>query len=216
MKIVASGSITSWQIDGEEVEPVADLTFLGSKITVDCDWGSKIKRHFLLERKAMKNLDSILKSRGITLLTNVWIVKSMVFFISHVWMWEVNHKEGWVLKMDAFKLWCWRRLLREPWPEQIKPVNPPGNQLWIFFGRIDPEAEASILWPHDAKRWLTGKDPDPGKDWRQEEKGITEDEMMRWHHGHNRHELKQTPGDSEGQGSLKCCSPWGRKELDKT
>ena len=99
-------------------------------------------------------------------------------------MWELNHKLGWVLKMDAFKLWCWRRLLRKPWPEQIKPVNPHGNQLWIFFGRIDPEAEASVLWPRDAKSWLTGKDPDPWKEWRQE-KGITEDEMMRWHHWHN-------------------------------
>ena len=101
MKIVASGSITSWQIDGEEVEPVADLTFLGSKITVDCDWGSKIKRHFLLERKAMKNLDSILKSRGITLLTNVWIVKSMVFSL------VMYGCEKWTIK----KAECWKWML---------------------------------------------------------------------------------------------------------
>ena len=106
MKIVASGSITSWQIDGEEVEPVADLTFLGSKITVDCDWGSKIKRHFLLERKAMKNLDSILKSRDITLLTKVRIVKSMVFpvLMYRCESWAIKKAEHW--KIDAFELWC--------------------------------------------------------------------------------------------------------------
>ena len=114
MKIVASGSITSWQIDGEDVEPVTDLTFLGSKITVDCDCSSKIKRHFLLERKAMKNLESILKSRGITLLTNVWIVKSMVFSL------VMYRCESWTLKkaecqrIDAFELWGWRRLSRVP------------------------------------------------------------------------------------------------------
>ena len=102
-----------------------------------------------------------------------------------------------------------------PWDsKEIKPVNPKGNQPWILIGRID--AEAPILLPPDVKSWLIVKDPDAGKDWRQEEKGTTEDEMVGWHHWLNGHEFEQTLGDSEGQGSLVCCSPWGCKELDKT
>ena len=95
--------------------------------------------------------------------------------------------------------------------KEIKPVNPKGKQPLIFFGRIDAEAEAPILWPPDVKRQLTGKDPDAGKDRGQEEKGETEDEMVGWHHRLNGHEFEQTPGDSEGQGSLVCCSPRGHK-----
>ena len=97
------------------------------------------------------------------------------------------------------------KTLESPWDyEEIKPVNPKGNQPQIFIGRTDPEAEAPILWPHDAKSWLIGKDPDAGKDWGQEAKGITEDEMVGWHHWINGCEFEQTPGDSEGQGSLDC------------
>ena len=99
---------------------------------------------------------------------------------------------------------------------EIKAVNPKGNQPWIFFERTDVEAEAPILWPPDAKSQLTEKDPDAGKDWRQEEKGKTEDEMVGWHHWLNGHEFEQTPGDGEGQEGLACCSPWGHKELDTT
>ena len=99
---------------------------------------------------------------------------------------------------------------------EIQPVNPKGNQPWIFIGRTDAEAKAPILWPPNAKNWLIGKDPDAGKDWRQEEKGTTEDEMVGWHHRLNRHEFDQTQGDSEGQGRLACCSPWGCKESDTT
>ena len=99
-------------------------------------------------------------------------------------------------------------------PKGIKPVNPKRNQPWIFIGKSDAEAETPVLWPPDAKSQLTGKDPDAGKDWRQEEKGTTEDEMVGWHHWLNRHEFEQTPGDSKGQGNLSCWSPWGRKELD--
>ena len=98
----------------------------------------------------------------------------------------------------------------------IKPVNPKGNQSWMFIGRTDAEAEAPILWPPDAKNWLTGKDPDAGKDWRQEEKGTTEDEMVGWHHRLDGHEFEQALGVSDGQGSLVCCSPWGHKESDMT
>ena len=100
--------------------------------------------------------------------------------------------------------------------KEIQSVHLKGNQSWIFIGRTDPEAEAPILWPPDAKNWLTGKDPDAGKDWRQEEKGMTEDEMVGWQHWLNGHEFEQTLGDSEGQGDLVCCSPRGCRELDTT
>ena len=100
--------------------------------------------------------------------------------------------------------------------EEIKPVNPKGNQSWIFFGRADAEAEALIPWPPDVKGWLIRKDPDAGKDWGQEEKGMTEDEMIWWHHQLDGYEFEQTPGVGDWQGSLACCSPWGRKELDMT
>ena len=99
---------------------------------------------------------------------------------------------------------------------EIKPVNSKGNQAWIFIGSTDGEAEAPILWPPDVKNWLVVKDPDAGKDWRQEEKGMTEDEMVGWHHWLDGHELEQALGVGDGQGSLVCCSPWGRKELDTT
>ena len=100
--------------------------------------------------------------------------------------------------------------------KKIKPVNPKENQPWIFIGRADAEAETPILWPSDSKSRLIGKDPDAGKDWRQKEKGMTEDKIVGWHHHLNGHESEQTPGDGEGQGSLACCSPWGRKESDRT
>ena len=157
-----------------------------------CILPDEIKRHLLLGRKAMKNLDSVLKSRDITLLTKVDIVKAMVFPSSHVWMWEMDHQEGW-----ASKNWCFWTLVLEKTLEspldskEIKPVNLKGNQPWIFIGRTDTQAKASILWPPDAKNWLTGKDPDAGKDWRLDEKGMTEDEMVGWHHWLNGHEFEQ-------------------------
>ena len=98
--------------------------------------------------------------------------------------------------------------------KEIKPVHPKGNQSWIFIGRTDAEAETPVLWPPDAKSWLPRKDPDDGKDWGQEEKGVTEDEMVGWHHWLHGHELEQILGESKGQGSLVCCSPWGYKESD--
>ena len=108
------------------------------------------------------------------------------------------------------------KTLESPLDSKIKLVNPEGNQSWIFIGRTDAEAEALILWPPDVKNWLIGKDPDSGKNWRQEEKGTTEDEMVGWHHWLNWHEFQQAPGVGDGQGSLACCSPWGCKELDTT
>ena len=100
--------------------------------------------------------------------------------------------------------------------KEIKPVHPKGNQSWIFIERTDAEAKTPIIWSPDAKNWLFGKDPDAEKDWKQEEKGTTEDETVRWHHRLNGHVFEQTPGDAEGQGSLACCSPSGHKEWDTT
>ena len=118
-------------------------------------------------------------------------------------------------KIDSFELWCWRRRLRVPWTAR-RSSQSKGNQSWIFIGRTDAEAEAPILWSSDSKSRLIRKDPDAGKDWRQEEKGTTEDKMVGWHQRLNGHEFKQAPGDGEGQGSLVCCSPWGCKESDTT
>jgi len=100
--------------------------------------------------------------------------------------------------------------------KETKPVQPKGNKSWIFIGRTDAEAEAPILWPPDVKNWFIGKDADAGKDWRQEEKGMTEDKMVGWHHQLNRHEFVQAPGIGDGQGSLACCSAWGHKQSDVT
>ena len=131
----------------------------------------------------MTNLDSILKSRDITLLTKVCLCQSYGFSSSHVWIWELDYKESRVLKN-----WClWtvvlEKTLKSPLDcKEIQSVHSKGNQSWIFIVRTDAEAETAILWPPDVKNWLTGKDPDAGKDWRQEEKGSTEDEKVGWHH----------------------------------
>ena len=127
-------------------------------------------------------------------------------------MWELDQKEGWVLKNWWFRIVVLEKTLESPWDSKIKSVSPKGNQSWRFFGRTDAEAEAPIVWPHDVKSWLIRKDPDAGKDWRQEEKGTAEDELVGWHCQLNGHEFDQALGDGEGQGSLMCCSPWGYKE----
>ena len=170
----------------------------------------------LLGRRAMTNLDSVLKSRDITLLTKVRLVKAMVFPVVMYGCESWTIKKAECRRIDAFELWCWRRLLSPLDCKEIQPVHPKGNQSWIFIGRTDVEAEAPILWPYDAKSWLTGKDPDAGKDWRQEEKGTREDEMAGWHHWLDGHEFEQVLGDSEGQGSLARFSPWGCKEWETT
>ena len=155
-----------------------------------------------------------LKCRDIALPTKVHIVKAMVFPVDIYGCesWTISKAECW--KTDAFELWCWTRFESPLDCKEIKPVNSKGNQSWVFTGRTDAEAEAPILGPPDAKSWLIRKDPDAGKDWGQEEKGAIEDEMVGWHHWCNGHEFEQVPGDSEGQGSLACCSPWGCKEWD--
>ena len=132
-------------------------------------------------------------------------------------MWDLDYNESWVQKN-----WCfWTVVLEETVASpldrnEIQLVHPKGNQSWIFTGRTDAEAEAPILWPPDAKNWLIGKDPDAGKDWRQEEKGTTEDERVGWHHRLSGHEFEQAPGVVDEQGGLACCGPWGRKESDTT
>ena len=134
------------------------------------------------------------------------------FSSSHVWMWELDYKESWVPKNWCFWIVELEKTLESPLDyKEIQPVHPKGNQSWIFIWRADAEAEAAILWPPDVKNWLNGKDPDVGKDWRQEEKGTTEDEMVGWHHQLDGHEFEQAQGIGYGQGSLACCSPWSRK-----
>ena len=143
--------------------------------------------------------------------------QSYGFSGSHIWMWELDHKESW-----APKNWCFWTMVLEKTLESpldfkgIQPVHPKGNQSWLFIWRTDAEAETPILWPPDLKNWLTGKGPDAGKDWRQEEKGMTEDEMIGWHHWLKGREFEQALGVGDGQGSLVCYSPWGHKESDTT
>ena len=142
--------------------------------------------------------------------------QSYVFSSSHVWMWELDHKESWVLKNWCFWTVVLEMTLKSPLDcKEMEPVNPKGNQLWIFIRRTKAEVDALKLWPPDVKSWLIRKDPDAGKDWRQE-KRTTEDEMAGWHHRLIRREFEQAPGGSEGRGSLTCCSPRGRKESDRT
>ena len=186
----------------------------GSKITADGDCSHEIKRHLLLGRKAMTNLDSILKSRDIILPTKVNLVKAMVFpaVMYGCESWTTKKAEHW--RINAFELWCWRRLSRVPWTARRSNQSILKNQSWIFIGRTDAEAETPIIWPTDMKNRLIGKDPDAGKGWRQ--KGMTEDEMVGWHHQLDGHEFEQAPGVGDGQGSLVCCSPWGHKDVDTT
>ena len=133
------------------------------------------------------------------------------------WMWELDYKESWALKHWCFWSVVLEKTLESPldW-KGIKPASPKGNQSWIFIGRTDAEAETPILWPCDAKNWLLGKDPDAGKDWRQEEKGTTENEMVGWHHWIDGHKCEHALGVDDGQGSLACCILWGCKESDMT
>ena len=143
--------------------------------------------------------------------------QSYGFSSSHVRMWELDYKESWVLKNWCFWTVVLEKTLESPLDcKEIKPVNPKGIQSWIFIGRTDAEAEALRLWPPNVKKWLIGEDPDAGKDWRQEEKGMTEDKMVGCYHWLDRHEFEQALVVGNGQGSLACCSPWGCKDLDMT
>ena len=139
------------------------------------------------------------------------------FSNSHVWMWELDCEESWVQKNWCFWTVVLEKTLESPLHcKEIQPVHSKGDQPWVFFGRNDAKAETPVLWPAHVKSWLIGKDPDAGRDWGQEEKGTTEDEMVGWHHGPDGHEFEWTPGDGDGQGGLACCDSWGRKESDTT
>ena len=165
-----------------------NFLFWGSKIIAEVTVAMKLKKLLLLGRKAVINLGSILESRDITLQTKVHLVMFPVVMYGCE-SWTIKKAE--CRRIDAFELWCWRRLLRVPWTaKKSNQSNPTGNQSWIFIGRIDAEAETPILWPPDAKNWLIWKDPDAGKDWRWEEKGTTEDEMVGWHHWLDGHEFE--------------------------
>ena len=175
---MVSSPITTWQIDGETMETVANFILLVSQITADGDCSHEIKRHLLLGRKAVTHLDNILKIRYITLWQSLYS-ESYYFSNSHVWLWELDHKEGWAPQNWCFWTVVLEKTLESPFDcKEIKPVNPKGDQSRIFIGGSNVEAEAPILWPPDAESWLIGKDTDAGKDWRQEEKGATEDEMV--------------------------------------
>ena len=132
-------------------------------------------------------------------------------------MWELDYKESWAQENWCFLTVVLEKTLKSPLDcKEIHPVHPKGDQSWIFIGRTDAEAETPILWPPDAKSWLPRKDLDAWKDWRQEEKRMTEDEMVGWHHWLSGHEFEQALGGGKGQRSLECCSPWGQKESDMT
>ena len=165
----------------------------------------------------MTNIDSIIKHRDITLPTKVHLVKAMFFSSSHVWMWELDYKESWALKNWFFWTVVLEKTLESPLDcKEIQPVYRKGNQSWMFIGSNDAESETPMIWPPDGKNWLTGKDLVAGKDWRQEEKGITEDEMVGWHYWLDGHEFEYAPVVGDGQGSLVSCRPWGHKGLDTT
>ena len=143
--------------------------------------------------------------------------QSYVFSSIHVWLWELEYKESWVLKDWCFWAMLLEKTLESPLgSKEIKPVNLKGNQSWIFIGRTNAEAETPVIWPPVGKNWLTGKDPDAGKDWRQEKKGMTEDDMVGWHHRLNGHESEQAPAVGDRQGSLVCWDSRGRKKSDTT
>ena len=198
------------------METVTNFIFLGSKITAVGDCSHEIKRYLLLGRKAMSNLDGILKSRNITLPTKVHLVKALVFLA------VMYGCDSWTIKKtECRRMDFWtvvlEKTLESPLDcKEILPVNPKGNQSWIFIGRTDAEAETPILWPRDVKNWLIWKDPDTGKDWRREKKGTTGNKMVGWYHRLNGHEFKQTPGAGDGQRSLVYCNPWGGRESDMT
>ena len=191
---------------GKQWKQWQTLIFGDSRITADVDCSHEIKRCLLLGRKAMTNLDSILKSRDITLPTMIHLVKAMVFPVVMYGCesWTVKKAEHW--RIDTFEQWCWRRLLRVPWTARrsnqsiLKEISPEYSLEGLML-----KLNSNTLLP-DGMNWLIWKDPDAGKDWRQEEKGMTEDEMAGWHHRLDGHEFGWTPGVDDGQGGLACCT----------
>ena len=192
-----------------------ETIFLFSKITADGDYSHEIKRCLLLGRKVMTNLDNILKNKDITLSTKVHLVKAMVFPV------VMYGCDSWTIKKLSTKesmLWTvvLEKTLESPLDSKdIQPVDLKENQSWIFIRRTDAKAKTPTLWPPHAKSWLIWIDPDAGKDWGQK-KGMTEDEMVGWHHWLDGHAFEWTLGASDGKGGLACSNSWGHKELDMT
>ena len=141
--------------------------------------------------------------------------QSYSFPSSHAWLWELDHEESWTLKTWCFWTVVLEKTLENPLDcKKINQVNCKGHQSWVYFGRTDAEAETPVLWPPDVKNWLIVKNHDAGKDWKQDEKGMAEDEMVRWHLWLDGHEFEQALEFGDGQGGLACCNPWGHKESD--
>ena len=165
----------------------------------------------------MTNLDSILKKRRHYFANKGPSSQGYGFSSGHVWMWELDYKESWVLKNWCFWTVVLEKTLESPLGcKEIQSVHLKGDQSSVFIGRTDVEAETPILWPPDVKKWFIWKDPNAGKDWRQEQKGMTEDKMVGWHHRLNGHGFGWTPRVGDGQGGLPCWGSWGHKELDMT
>ena len=190
-KIIASGPITSWEIDGETMETVSDFILGGSKITADGDCSQEIKRYLLLGRKAMTNLDSIIKKQRHYFANKGPSSQGYGFSSGHVSMWELDCEESWAPKNWCFWTVVLEKTLESPLDfKKMQPVHSEGDQPWDFFGRNDAKAETPVLWWPHAKSWLIGKDSDAWKDWGQEEKVTTEDEMAGWHHRLDGHEFE--------------------------
>ena len=183
---MSSGPITSWQIDGETVEIVADFIFLGSRITADGDYSHEIKM-LTPWKKSYDQPRQHIKKQGHYFANKGPSSQGYGFSSGHVWMWELDYKESWVQKNWCFLTVVLEKTLESPLDcKEIQPVHPK-DQSWVFIGRTDVEAYTTVLWQPHVKSWLIGKDPDAGKDWGQEEKGTTEDEMVGWHHRLNGH-----------------------------
>ena len=192
------------------------LYFLGSKITADGDCSHKIKRRLLLGRGVMTNLDSMFRSRDITLPTKVRLVKAIVFS-GRVWMWELDCEESWGLKTWCFSTVVLEKTLKSPLDcKEIQPVHSKEDQPWVFIVRTDAKAGTHICWPPHVKSWLIGKDSDAGRNWGQEQKEPTEDEMAGWQCRLNGHEFEWALVGGDGQGGLACCNSWGHKDSDTT
>ena len=175
-KIIASSPITSWQIDGETVETVADFIFLGSQITADGGCSHEMKRCLLLWKESYDQPRQHIKKQRHYSVNKGLSSQGCGFSSSHVWMWELDYKESWAQKNWCFWTVVLEKTLQSPLDcKEIQPVHPKGDQSWVFIGRTDVEAETPVLQPPDAKSWLIWKDPDAGKGWRQEEKGMTWD-----------------------------------------
>ena len=198
------------------METVTYFILLGSKITADGDYSHETKTLAPWKKCYDKPKQHIQKQRHYIAKKGL-SSQSYGFSSSHLWMWELDRKESWALKNWCFWTVVLEKTLESPLDcKGIQPVHPKGDQSRVFTQRTDAETEAPILWPPDTKSWLIWKDPDAGRDWGQEEKGMTEDEMVGWHHWLNGHEFEYTRGVGNRQGGLVCCSSWGRKESDTT